>query len=68
MKNWKRSRKFNRHHIKAKSQGGKTVKENLLRMDVRRHQAYHLLFHNLSFRKAAELLLRTDRIKNGLGS
>ena len=63
MKNWKRSGKFNRHHIKAKSQGGSTKPNNIAIMDTRRHQAYHLLFGNLSFREAAALLLRLCEIK-----
>jgi hypothetical protein len=63
MKKWKRSGSFNRHHIKAKSQGGSSKPSNIVRMDIRRHQAYHLLFGNLSFREAADLLLRLCDIK-----
>ncbi len=63
MKEWKRSGRTNRHHIKAKSNGGQSIESNLVRMDVRRHQAYHLLFGNLSFREAAALLIRLCEMK-----
>jgi len=62
-KEWKRSGKFNRHHIKNRVAGGQSIAENLLRMDIRRHQAFHLLFGNMSFREVAELLLRTCEMK-----
>jgi hypothetical protein len=61
---WKRSGKFNRHHIKNKCRGGEASEQNLLIMDTRRHEAWHFLFQNMSFREVAELLLRTCEIKH----
>jgi len=59
----KRSGKFNKHHLSPKSRGGQSIESNLLRMDISRHNAWHLIFHNLSFEEAAELLLRVVRAK-----
>jgi hypothetical protein len=36
---WRRSGKFNRHHIKNKCRGGTWAPENILIMDTRRHAA-----------------------------
>jgi len=55
---WKRSNVFNYHHIKNKVNGGEKIGSNLLRMDRERHNAWHFLFGNLSFREVSELLLR----------
>lgn len=61
---WEHSGKFNRHHIKNKCRGGTWAKENILMMDTRRHAAWHFLFHNMSFREVAELLIRTCDMKH----
>lgn len=61
-KKWVRSGKFNRHHIKNKCKGGGTY-NNILRMDMSRHNAWHFLFGNLSFREVAALLIRVCEIK-----
>lgn len=53
-----------RHHITAKQFGGKKTIENLLLMDRHRHNAYHLLFGNMSFYQVIILLLRVLRLKN----
>ena len=63
MKAWKRSGKFNRHHIKAKSRGGDSLESNLLRMDTNRHDAWHLLFGNLTIEEIIVLLDRVDQTK-----
>jgi len=63
MKNWKRSGKFVKHHIKNRVNHGKSTPENLLRFDSERERAWHFLFQNLSFREVAELLLRTCNMK-----
>ena len=60
---WVRSGKFNRHHIINKCRGGQATTENLLILDTRRHEAWHLLFHNLSFEEVIELLKRTIKAK-----
>ena len=62
MKHWKRSRKFNRHHLRPKSRGGSGGK-NLLRMDTERHKAWHLLFQNLDLDEIIELLQRVKKLK-----
>lgn len=59
----KRSRRKNNHHIIPRSRGGSSVESNLLRMDINRHCAWHLLFHNLTFLEAAALLERVYRCK-----
>jgi len=61
MKNWKRSGKFVKHHIKNRVAGGKGSPSNLLKFDSERERAWHFLFHK--FREVAELLLRTCEIK-----
>ena len=60
---WKRRKRFNRHHIRNKCTGGQAIGENLLRMDIERHNAWHFLFHNLSFDEVARLLIRTQQMK-----
>lgn len=63
-KNWHRSGKFNRHHIKNKCRGGRASENNLLLMDTERHNAWHFLFKNMSFLEVAELLKRCVEVKN----
>jgi len=62
-KNWKRSGRFVNHHIKNRCHGGKSTPSNLLKLDSERERAWHFIFKNLSFVEAAELLLRTDKMK-----
>lgn len=62
MKHWKRSRKFNRHHLIPKCRGGYGGK-NLLKMDMERHKAWHFLFNNLTLDEVIELLQRVKKIK-----
>lgn len=62
-KEWVRAGKTNKHHILAKSRGGESIQSNLLRMDINRHCAFHLLFHNLTFLEVAELLTRVHYLK-----
>lgn len=63
IREWRRSNSFNHHHIKNKVNGGEKIESNMLRMDRERHNAWHFLFHNLSFREVAELLIRVCEIK-----
>jgi len=63
MKKWKRSGKMVRHHIKNRVNNGKSTPSNLLKLDSERERAWHFIFKNLSFVEAAELLLRTDKMK-----
>jgi hypothetical protein len=58
-KKWERCGKFNRHHIKNKCRGGTWAPQNILIMDIQRHNAWHFLFRNMSFEEVIELLKRT---------
>jgi hypothetical protein len=63
MREWKRSGKFNRHHLKPRSRGGDSLESNLLTMDTNRHDAWHLLFSNLTITEIIELLERVAKMK-----
>jgi hypothetical protein len=56
-------RRFNRHHIVAKSHSGPATQENLLVMDIDKHNAYHKVFGNRSFLDVVRLLIRVLRAK-----
>lgn len=60
---WKRSGVFNEHHIQNKCRGGQSIQSNLLRLDTRRHDAFHLLFGNLDLDEVIEVLVRVRDIK-----
>ena len=60
---WKRTRKKNRHHNLAKERGGLRTIQNLIELDERRHQAFHLIFGNRTFSEAARILIRAERMK-----
>lgn len=62
-KNWQRSGVIIKHHILNRCRGGSNKEHNLLSFDSEREKAWHFLFQNLSFKEAAELLLRCDRAK-----
>jgi len=62
-KEWKRSGRFDRHHIENKCKGGRLIPSNKLIFDTERHKAWHFLFQNKSFEEVAALLLRTVEIK-----
>jgi hypothetical protein len=67
MKKSKRSRFGNRitkHHIKNKCMGGDNTFQNLLALDEKRHQAWHLLFHNLDIPQIIKLLERLKKAKD----
>ncbi len=53
----------NHHHIIPKSRKGTNAAFNLIVMDIRRHNAFHLLFQNRTFAEAAQVLLRAERMK-----
>ncbi len=65
-KAWKRSKKFNKHHMKNRCRGGQTIESNLLLMDTERHDAFHFLFGNLDFNEIIELLKRVKAKKDSL--
>lgn len=60
---WTRAGKTNGHHIFNKIHGGTKTPSNMLRMDVARHNAFHFLFKNMSFREVAALLIRTCEMR-----
>jgi hypothetical protein len=59
----KRSGRRNRHHIRARSKGGKYTPNNMILLDENKHRAFHLLFGLKTFREAAALLIRTAEMK-----
>ena len=60
---YKRSRKINRHHILARSRRGTKTARNLIRLDINRHAAFHLLFGTRTFKEAAQVLIRASEMK-----
>ena len=60
---WKRAGLMSEHHLKPRSRGGSSIQSNLLRMDLRRHEAWHLLFSNLTLLEIILLLGRVYKIK-----
>lgn len=53
----------NKHHLRARSHGGRNEKSNILLIKVERHEAYHKLFGNRSLESAIRLLIRILRAK-----
>lgn len=46
------------HHLKPSERGGESILSNLLILDAYRHDAWHLLFHNLTLDEIINLLIR----------
>ena len=65
LKVWTETRdgRFNKHHLTPKSRGGQAIESNLLRMDISRHNAWHLLFGNLTLPEIIALLKRLYETK-----
>lgn len=63
----KNKRKRNKHHLIPKSRGGKKSKENLLLIDMERHEAWHRLWGNRTLDEVIELLLRVKSAKQHQG-
>ena len=57
----------NRHHNLAKSRNGKASLQNLILLDENRHAAFHLLFGNRTFKEAASVLIRADKMMKRRG-
>ncbi|OGG48541.1 hypothetical protein A2678_03570 [Candidatus Kaiserbacteria bacterium RIFCSPHIGHO2_01_FULL_53_31] len=57
---WNRAGRFDNHHIVNAVNGGRTTLENMLRLDVRRHAAWHVLFGNMTIRQSAVALLQCE--------
>lgn len=54
--------RVNKHHNLSKSRGGSRCLSNLISLDENRHAAFHLLFGTRTFKEAADVLLRADRM------
>lgn len=59
----KRYANRNRHHLQAKSLGGKNTPQNLLLIKIERHRAWHDLFGLLNLEEVIQLLQRLQRCK-----
>ncbi|MEI6529699.1 MAG: hypothetical protein WCN88_04905 [Candidatus Falkowbacteria bacterium] len=59
----KKARFCDYHHLTSKKKGGKTVLENMFRLNAYKHDAWHLLFKHLTLREIIELLERVEQIK-----
>lgn len=53
----------NNHHLIPRSRGGKSVRNNLLRMDALRHYCWHVLFQNLTIPEIIKILYKVKRMK-----
>ena len=60
----KRAYAFDEHHLKAKSRGGQDIDSNVSNLDLYRHDAWHLLFGDLTLDEIIKLLQRFKRIKS----
>ena len=49
----------NRHHRRPRSQGGKSTKGNLIRVDERKHHAWHTLFDNYTPDRIVDIINNT---------
>lgn len=49
-------RRTNRHHRRSRARGGDTSPRNLVEVDERHHQAFHLLFPNTHPQEVARIL------------
>lgn len=59
-----RNGEFNYHHIiLPKARGGEAIQSNLFKMDISRHNAWHLLFGNMTLYEVIQLLIRIFIIK-----
>ena len=54
----KNSRHQSRHHIIPRSRGGTFNLENIARVDIKKHQAYHTIFDNRTPTEIVETLVR----------
>ena len=60
----KKHRGRNLHHfLKTKARGGDKSKQNLLLMDIEKHEHWHILFGLMSCSEVIELLIRVERAK-----
>ena len=63
-RNKKRRRHYlTRHHLIPRSRGGKDNRRNILMLEARKHEVWHILFGNLTIDEAIELLIRVKKAK-----
>lgn len=62
----KRAEFSDQHHLRPSSRGGTSVESNLILLDAYRHDAWHLLFKNLTLDEIITLLMRLKHIKESL--
>jgi hypothetical protein len=62
MKN-KKKRTMNRHHLRPKKRGGQKIGSNLILIDIKRHNAWHVLWGNRTLGEVIALLERLQHIK-----
>ena len=58
-----RGGRFVKHHDKNRVRGGDNNPENLIKLDVNREKAWHLVFGNRTMIEAAKLLVRLTNMK-----
>jgi hypothetical protein len=64
----RRRYRMNRHHfLLAKSRGGGMSLNNLLLIDIEKHEAWHRIFKNASAEEVLDLLTRVVRAKKHQG-
>ena len=58
-----RRKELSRHHIRNRCRGGDKSVANILIIYREKHDVWHKLFKNKTFREAAAMLLRAARMK-----
>ena len=52
------------HHLRPLSRGGDSIQSNIINLDGYRHDAWHLLFGNLTLSEIIGLLARLNNMKD----
>lgn len=60
----KRAHALDEHHLTPRSRGGESIESNLSNLDLYRHDAWHLLFGDLTLDEIIMLLQRFKQVKN----
>ena len=63
----RRKRKLTRHHNVNRINGGTDMLSNIIMLRNEKHQFWHAIFKNLSFKEAADILLRADKMMKRRG-
>ncbi len=59
----RKKRRASQHHLKPKSRGGQNIESNLLIIEIKRHNAWHVLWENRTLDEVIALLQRLKRMK-----